>query len=144
MRRIPGFDGWNGCRSVDVGVPDHGCPLGTRRPVLASAVVRAIERRTIRLRSRENVVPVRLFSVAVDRLTLFGQCRSLADIVAAVQLSEIFCDHHPLGILPGPLPDAIACISGRRPVGGLLPHSRGPRLSPGPPDFPPALALIAR
>src|ERR1700738_1814793 len=49
MRRIPGFDGWNRCGSVDIGMPDHGCTLSPRRPVLASAVVRAIERRTIRL-----------------------------------------------------------------------------------------------
>src|SRR5260221_6496690 len=104
MRRIPGFDGWNGCRSVDVGVPDHGCPLGTRRPVLASAVVRAIERRTIRLRSRENVVPVRLFSVAVDRLTLFGQRRSLLILLPLCSSVRSFAITTPLEFFQGPLP----------------------------------------
>ena len=91
MRRIPGFDRRIGRRSVEVGMSEHRRPLGTRRPVLAGAIVGWGERSAVRLRPRENIVPVRLVSEAIDEVALFGQRRLLVDIVAAVQLRDILC-----------------------------------------------------
>src|SRR5215831_15447372 len=89
---------------------EHRNALGTACPVLASAIVGARERSTIRLRTGKHVMPGGRIANAVDAVTLLGQRRLLVEIVCAVKLSNIVSNDYAFGVLPGSLADAVACI----------------------------------
>jgi len=58
-------------------------------------------------------------TAAVDHRALLGQSRLLSEHVCAMQFVEVARDECPLGIVPGPMADAVAGVDGRRPGGGL-------------------------
>src|SRR4029077_516389 len=114
VRAVPGFRGLVVAKTPAIGMAQHCRALRARRPVLAGAIVRAGERGTVRLRAREDVMPVRLVADAVVDVALLAECRLLGEIVGgAVQVSDVLGDHDALGILPGSLADAVARIDGR-------------------------------
>ncbi|MCY1398781.1 hypothetical protein D9M71_138220 [compost metagenome] len=48
-----------------------------------------------------------------DHVAVLIECGFLVQLVVAVQLRKILSDDHPLGVLPGPLADAITRIDSR-------------------------------
>src|ERR1700730_6558036 len=112
MRAVPGFRRVVVAQSDAVGMTDHRRALRAARPVLAGAVVSGRERRTVGLRSRQHVMPVRGIAAAVDDVALLAQRGLFGQVVGAVQLGDIPGDHDAFGILPGSLADAVARIHG--------------------------------
>ena len=55
-------------------------------------------------------MPIGFVAAAVDHLTLLVECGLLREIIVPMQLVDILGDDDPLGVLPRPIPDAIACI----------------------------------
>ncbi len=125
-----------------VGMTEHRRALRAACPVLAGTVFARRECGTIRLRSRQHVMAVRRIAEAVVDLALFGQRRLLGDIVFAVQLGDILCDHDALGILPGPLADPVARIHRRLAVGSLGREIGAPGLAAGARRLRQCLAMI--
>src|SRR3954454_5553669 len=106
--------------------------LRARRPVLAGLVVTRGKCAAVRLRTREDIVPVRRVAAAVDDLALLAERGLLGEIVGrAVQLGDVLGDHRALGILPRSLADAIFGVDGRLAVGGLRREIRPPALRAG-------------
>ena len=86
-------------------------PLFVQLPQVRSSP--AGERRAVRLRAGEDVVPVRRVAAAVDHLALLGQRGLLADlVVGAVQIVDVLRDHLALGVLPRAVADAVAGVDG--------------------------------
>src|SRR5947208_13208893 len=87
---------------------DHGGALRVARPVVAGLVFARREGAAVRLRAGQRVVLVGGVAAAVDDVTLLGQGGLLRQIVVAVQFVDIFGDDDALGVLPRPVPDAVA------------------------------------
>src|ERR1044072_1510991 len=115
MRRVPRLRGRALVEPGAVRVTDHrgaGAVLG---PVAAGAVVRAGERRAVRLRAGEDVMTVRRVAAAVDDLALLAQRGLLGEIVGgAMQVGDVLRDHGSLGVLPRAAPDAVLGVDGVR------------------------------
>src|SRR5262249_34395068 len=90
--------------------------LGAACPVLASAIVGARERSTVRLRTGKHVMPGGRFAHAVDAVALFGKRRLLIEIVRAVKLGNIVSNDYAFGVLPRSLAGAVARIHRARPL----------------------------
>src|SRR6478609_6177081 len=89
----------------------HGRTLGAARPVLAGTILVSREGCPIRLRTCENVVPVRSIAAAVIDLAFFRQRGLFGEIVvAAVKLGYVFCNCYSFGIDPRTFADAVARI----------------------------------
>src|SRR5262249_5844651 len=95
---------------------EHRSALGAACPVLASAIVGARERSTVRLRTGKHVMPGGRFTHAIDAVTLLGQRRLLVEIVRGVKLGNIVSNDYAFGVLPRSLADAVACIYRARPL----------------------------
>lgn len=105
---------------------DHGAGVGAvRGPVVAGEVPSSGQARgkgaAMRIRSGEYVVFVSgAFGAhpAVHRLALLRHRRVLIDEIAAalnvaVQIRDATGNHHAIGVVPGPVSDAVARIDGR-------------------------------
>jgi diguanylate cyclase (GGDEF)-like protein len=119
MRAVPGFRRVIVAQSDAVGMTDECRALRAARPVLAGAIVARRKGRTVGLRSRQHVVPVRRIATAVDDIAFLGKRGLFGQIVGAVQLGDILGDHDALRILPRSLADAVARIHGGCSIGGL-------------------------
>src|SRR5262249_12170905 len=89
---------------------EHRSALGAACPVLASAIVCARERSTVRLRPGKYVMSVGRIAHAVDAVALLGHRRLLVEIVRAVKLGNIVSNDYAFGVLPRSLADAVARI----------------------------------
>jgi len=96
-------------------VPQHGGAGGARSPILTGHVLVRWECLTVRLRAGQYVVHVGRVAAAIDHRALLGQSRLLSEHVCAMQFVEVARDECPLGIVPGPMADAVAGVDGRRP-----------------------------
>jgi hypothetical protein len=108
-------------------VPEHGRAPGARSPILTGHVLVRWECLTVRLRAGQYVVRVGRVAAAVDHRAFLGQSRLLSEHVCAMQFVEVARDECPLGIVPGPMADAVAGVDGRRPGGGLRAQIGVPR-----------------
>src|SRR6516164_8489442 len=95
---------------------EHRSALGAACPVLASAIVGARERSTIRLRTGKHVMPGRRIAHAVDAVALLGKPCLLIEIVRAVKLGKIVSNDYAFGVLPRSLANAVARIHRARPL----------------------------
>src|SRR5262249_24906717 len=89
---------------------EHRSALGAACPVLASAIVGAGERSTVRLRTGKHVMPIGRIAHAVDAVALLGQRRLLVEIVCAVKLGNTVSNDYAFDILPRSVADAVARI----------------------------------
>ena len=89
----------------------HGRTLSAARPILAGTVFIPREGCPIRLRTCENVVPVRSIAPAIIDLAFFRQSTLLGEVViVAVKLGDVFCNCRAFGIDPRTSADAVARI----------------------------------
>src|SRR4051794_6027214 len=119
MRTVPGFRGVIVAQATAIEMSDHRRTLRAARPVLAGAILGGSERSAVRLRSRQHVMPVRLITRAADSITFLAQGGLLGQVVGAVQLRDVLCDHDAFGIFPRPPADAVARIHRSLTVDGL-------------------------
>ena len=99
----------------------HGRALRAARPVPAGTILVPGEGGSVRLRTCEDVVPVRRVAAAVIDLAFFRQRGLLAKIVAAtVKLGDIFCNCHAFGIDPRAFADAVTRIFSAGTLGRLI------------------------
>src|SRR5580692_4431061 len=106
-------------QALAVDVTEHGSAFGAAGPIAARAILAGRERRAVRLRAGQGVMPVRRVAAAIDDVAFFGKRGLLGQVVLAMQLRDILGDDDALGIGPGAFADAIACIGCRLAVGCL-------------------------
>src|SRR5215213_9624490 len=99
------------------------------RPVAAGLVVAGREAGAVRLRTREDVVLVRLVAAALHAFAFLGQRRLLVEVVARpVQVGDVLGDDCTLRVLPWALADAVFRVDRR---GTLRAEIRTPGLAAG-------------
>jgi hypothetical protein len=114
VRRVPRSGRWVVGEAGSVAVPEHGGTAGARSPILTGHVFVRRECLTVRLRSGQYVVHVGCVAAAVDHRAVLGQCGLFGEHVRAMQFVEVARDERSLGIVPGPMPDAVAGVDGGR------------------------------
>src|SRR5215210_4623703 len=142
MRTVPGFRSVIVAHATAVEMSDYRRTLRAARPVLAGAILGGSERTAVRLRSRQHVMPVRLIAGAVENITFLAQRALLGQVVGAVQLGDVLCDHDAFGIFPRPPADAVARIHRRLTVDGLGREVSAPRLGTGARGLRQGLAMV--
>src|SRR5688572_27153159 len=108
----------------------HHCLAGiAAAPVVAGAVVVAMESRAVRLRTGEDVVHVGRVAAAIHFIPLLGERGVLVDaVVRAVQIVHVPGDHNAFCVLPRTFADAIARVNRGLVTPSALAQVGAPRL----------------
>jgi hypothetical protein len=99
---------------------DLAAAVSAVRPVSTSVVITSRERRSVELRTGQDIVSIRAITAAVYHLAIFVQRGRLDEVAAsprllksvAVEMADVLSDHLPVGILPRTTTDTIPCIHG--------------------------------
>src|SRR5690606_21577101 len=127
MRRIPGVGTLTAALSVVV--THHRASLAGRSPVVAGGF-RAPRKGSVRRRSGEDIVPIGRIPASVHRLTPFVDAVLLPRMARLrVELRQVARDQNAVRVVPGPLPDAIACVDRWLPVARVRAQIGAPCLS---------------
>src|SRR5262249_20603879 len=118
-------------QTLAVDMPHYCGALRAARPIMAGFVFAGRKGAAVGLRAGQRVVLVGGVAAPVDNVTFLGQRGLFGQIVVAVQLVEVFGNHHPFGVLPWPLPDAVAGIDRRLAVCALRAEVRWPEALAG-------------
>src|SRR4051794_17250406 len=130
MRRIPRARRRVVTQSLAIDVPDHRGALRAAGPVAAGAVFAGRKGLAFRRRAGEHVVAVWRKADARNDETALGERRHRAElVVVAVQVVDAGRHDLTLEVLPRPLADAVARMSGGLAIGVLGREIGVPRLA---------------
>src|SRR5580692_8342832 len=118
-------------QALAVDVAEHGSAFGAAGPIAARAILAGRERRAVRLRAGQGVMPVGGVAPAIDDVAFFGKRSLLGQVILAVQLGDILGDDDALGVGPGTFADAVASIGRRLAVGRLRAQIGVPSMAAG-------------
>jgi hypothetical protein len=94
-------------------MPDHRCASSAARPIAAGPVLPRWKCASIHLGTGENVVTIGRVAHTGNYGAPFRERGLHSELIAiVVKVLDVLCDDFLLEILPGPVPNAVACVNG--------------------------------
>src|SRR4051794_14274444 len=98
---------------------DLRSPFPAAGPVVTRMVRGVRKRSAVRLRTRQDIVPLVVVGRPGDHVALFSQCRDLRQAAAepclleriAMEIAKVFRDASSFGVVPWPCSDPIAGVN---------------------------------